>query len=52
MLGHPKDVVYDKEMKGFESRNRDSRLLEAEEIVIIGIFTAIVFAALLISYIL
>ncbi len=50
MFGHPKNVVYDKGMKVFDDRDHDVRLLEIEEVVIIGIFTAIVGAALLIAY--
>ncbi len=50
MFGHSKDVVYDKGMKTFES-DRDSRLLEKEEMGIIGIFTAIVLAALVMAYV-
>jgi len=52
MFGHPKDVLYDKDMKVFDDRDRDTRLLETEEIIIIGVFTAIVFSALLIAYVL
>jgi hypothetical protein len=52
MFGHPKNVVYDKGIKVFDSKDRDSRLLEKEELLIISIFTAIVLAALLIVYVL
>jgi len=52
MFGHSKNVVYDKGMKVFESKDRDSRLLEKEEFLIISIFAAIVLAALLIAYVL
>jgi len=52
MFGHPKNVVYDKGMKVFESKDPDSRLLEKEEFLIISIFTAIVLGVLLIAYVL
>ncbi len=51
MFGHSKDVVYDKGMKVFDDRDKDTRLLEKEEVGIIGIFTAIVVAALIIAYV-
>jgi len=52
MFGHPKNIVYDKGMKVFDSKDRESRLLEKEEFLIISIFTAIVLAALLVVYVL
>jgi len=51
MLGHPKNVMYDKGMKVFDDRDSDTRLLEKEELLIISVFTAIVLGALLIAYI-
>jgi len=52
MFGHSKNIVYDKGMKVFDSKDSESRLLEKEELLIISIFTAIVLAALLVVYVL
>jgi len=51
MFEHPKDVLYNKGMEVFDDKDHDTRLLETEEVVIIGIFTAIVLVALLMVYV-
>ncbi len=52
MLGHLKKTIYNKEMKISAERDYSTRLLDKEELGIILIFTVIVMAALLITYVL
>ncbi len=52
MLSHPEKVISDKEIKGSVENDHTVKLLEKEELGIIFIFTAIVIAALLLTYIL
>ncbi len=51
MFGHSKDVMYDKNMKVFDDSDSEARLLEKEEWGVIGIFTAVVLAALIVAYV-
>jgi len=52
MLSHLKKNIYDKGIKDSTERGYTTRLLEKEEFGIILIFTVIVIAALLITYVL
>ncbi|MFQ5480151.1 MAG: hypothetical protein ACE5DW_02635 [Thermodesulfobacteriota bacterium] len=52
MRNHREKVVYDKGVKHVAEKGPALRLLEKEEVGIILIFTAIMIAALLITYVL